>query len=97
MMKIKKFVAPDIRRAIKMVRDEQGPDAVIISNKRVDGGVEIVAAIDYDESQLSQFESEQAEAPASTRTNKGPKEDYINEYLNHPELGDPEVGVGDCR
>ena len=40
MMKIKKFVAPDIRRAIKMVRDEQGPDAVIISNKRVDGGVE---------------------------------------------------------
>ena len=95
MMKIKKFVAPDIRRAIKMVRDEQGPDAVIISNKRVDGGVEIVAAIDYDESQLSQLENEQAEAPASIRTNKGPKEDYIDDYLNHPELDDPEVGVGD--
>jgi flagellar biosynthesis protein FlhF len=48
-MKIKKFVAPDIRRAIRMVREEQGPDAVILSNRRVDGGVEIVSAIDYDE------------------------------------------------
>jgi flagellar biosynthesis protein FlhF len=57
-MKIKKFIAPDIRRAIRMVRDEQGPDAVIISNKRVDGGVEIIAAIDYDENLLSQFDNE---------------------------------------
>jgi flagellar biosynthesis protein FlhF len=48
-MKIKKFVAPDIRRAIRMVREEQGPDAVILSNRRVEGGVEIVSAIDYDE------------------------------------------------
>ena len=48
-MKIKKFIAPDIRRAIKMVRDEQGPDAVIISNRRVEGGVEIISAADYDE------------------------------------------------
>jgi flagellar biosynthesis protein FlhF len=48
-MKIKKFVAPDIRRAIRMVREEQGPDAVILSNRRVDGGVEIVSAVDYDE------------------------------------------------
>lgn len=48
-MKIKKFVAPDIRRAIRMVREEQGPDAVILSNRRVAGGVEIVSAVDYDE------------------------------------------------
>jgi flagellar biosynthesis protein FlhF len=48
-MKIKKFVAPDIRRAIRMVREEQGPDAVILSNRRVEGGVEIVSAVDYDE------------------------------------------------
>ena len=32
-----------------MVREEQGPDAVILSNRRVDGGVEIVSAVDYDE------------------------------------------------
>lgn len=32
-----------------MVREEQGPDAVILSNRRVNDGVEIVSAIDYDE------------------------------------------------
>lgn len=52
-MKIKRFFAPDIRQAMRLVREEQGPDAVILSNRRVDGGVEIVAAIDYDERLLS--------------------------------------------
>jgi len=47
-MKIKRYFAPDIRQAIRKVRDEQGPDAVILSNRKVDGGVEIVAAVDYD-------------------------------------------------
>jgi len=51
-MKIKRYFAPDIRQAIRKVRDEQGPDAVILSNQRVNGGIEIVAAIDYDESLL---------------------------------------------
>jgi flagellar biosynthesis GTPase FlhF len=47
-MKIKRFFAPDMRQAIRMVRDEQGPDAVILSTRNTGGGVEIVAAIDYD-------------------------------------------------
>ena len=67
-MKIKKFIAPDIRRAIKMVRDEQGPDAIIISNRRVNGGVEIVSAIDYDESLLNQTRDE-PEAAADSIVN----------------------------
>jgi len=49
-MKIKRYFAKDVRTAIQMVRDDQGPDAVIMSNTKVDGGVEIVAAIEYDES-----------------------------------------------
>ena len=56
-MKVKTFFAPDIRQAIRMVREEQGPDAVIISNRRVDGGVEIVSATDYDEKLFNQFKS----------------------------------------
>lgn len=47
-MKIKRYFAADMRQAIRMVRDEQGPDAVILSNRRVDGGIELVAAVDYD-------------------------------------------------
>lgn len=48
-MKIKRFVAPDMRTAFAMVRQEQGPDAVILSNRVIDEGVEIVAATNYDE------------------------------------------------
>ncbi|MCF6202559.1 MAG: flagellar biosynthesis protein FlhF [Methylococcaceae bacterium] len=48
-MKIKRFVAKDIRQAMRMVKEELGADAVIMSNKSVDEGVEIVAARDFDE------------------------------------------------
>jgi flagellar biosynthesis protein FlhF len=51
-MKIKRFQAADVRQAIREVREVLGPDAVILSNTRVDGGVEIVAATDYDENQF---------------------------------------------
>ena len=34
---------------LRRVREEQGPDAVILSNRRVDAGIEVVTAIDYDE------------------------------------------------
>ncbi|MGO4702133.1 flagellar biosynthesis protein FlhF [Dyella sp. 2RAB6] len=49
-MKIKRFVAADMRQAMREVREEQGPDAVILSTRRLDEGVEIIAAVDYDES-----------------------------------------------
>ncbi len=48
-MKIKRFFAVDARQAMKQVKEELGEDAVILSNKRVSGGVELVAAIDYEE------------------------------------------------
>ncbi len=47
-MKIKRFVAKTMREAIRQVREEQGPDAVILSNRRIPGGIEVVAATDYD-------------------------------------------------
>lgn len=50
-MKIKHYRAPDMRQALRQVRDAQGPDAVILSSRRITGGVEVVAAVDYDEEQ----------------------------------------------
>jgi flagellar biosynthesis protein FlhF len=47
-MKIKRFFAKDMRTALKEVKEELGPDAVIMSNKKLADGVEIVAAIDND-------------------------------------------------
>ncbi|MER2492119.1 flagellar biosynthesis protein FlhF [Catenovulum sediminis] len=45
-MKIKRFVAKDIRSALNQVKATLGPDAVIMSNTKVAEGIEIVAAID---------------------------------------------------
>lgn len=47
-MKIKRFLAADLRTAFRMVREEHGPDAVILSNRRTEAGVEVVAASHYD-------------------------------------------------
>jgi len=49
-MKIKRFTAPDMRQAMCLVREDQGPEAVILSTRRIAGGIEVIAAIDYDES-----------------------------------------------
>lgn len=38
-----------------MVRNAHGPDAVILSSDTVDGGVEIIAAIDYDQSLVTRM------------------------------------------
>ncbi len=42
----RRFVAPDMSRALKAVRDALGPDAIILSNQRVADGVEIVATLE---------------------------------------------------
>lgn len=47
-MKIKRFLAKDMRTALAQVKETLGSDAVIMSNKKVTGGIEIVAAVDYD-------------------------------------------------
>ena len=57
-MKIKRFTGSDMRQAIKHVRDALGADAVILSNQVTADGVEVVAAIDYDESLLGKTEKE---------------------------------------
>ncbi len=54
-MNIKRFIAPDMRRAIQQVRSEHGPDAVILSSRSTDGGVEIIAAVDYDQDLLARM------------------------------------------
>ncbi len=62
-MKIKRYFAADMRHAMKIVRKELGADAVILSNRKVNGGVELMAAIDYDIEVINQMaEDSSAEA-----------------------------------
>ena len=48
-MKIKRYAAASMREALSQVRAEQGPDAVILSSRRGEAGIEVIAAVDYDE------------------------------------------------
>ncbi|MFO2464850.1 flagellar biosynthesis protein FlhF [Pseudomonas sp. 15FMM2] len=52
-MQVKRFFAADMRQAMKLVRDELGADAAIIGNRRIAGGVELTAALDYTPSALA--------------------------------------------
>lgn len=64
-MKIKRFVAADMRTAMNLVRKEHGPDAVILSNRRIEEGVEIVAAAHYDETAVQQALEASRPAPVA--------------------------------
>ena len=77
-MKIKRFFAATMRAAINQVRAELGPDAVIVSSKRAEGGIEIIAAVDYDETLAQQTLAAHArpasvEPPAATATLQAPE------------------------
>ena len=67
-MKIKRFVAADMRTAMNLVRKEHGPDAVILSNRRIEEGVEIVAAAHYDETAVQRaLEAARPAPPAAPK------------------------------
>ena len=61
-MKIKRFFAKDMRTALAEVKETLGADAVIMSNKKVSGGVEIVAAMDGEQTKITD------NAPQAKRT-----------------------------
>ena len=81
-MQVKRFFAADMRQAMKLVRDELGADAAIIGNRRIAGGVELTAALDY---------TPQALAPRVLMVNEGMQAQATGaEQINHAlvQLGD---------
>jgi flagellar biosynthesis protein FlhF len=47
-MKMKRYMAADMRSALRAIREEQGPDAVILSSRPTSNGVEVCAAVDLE-------------------------------------------------
>ena len=83
-MKIKRFFAKDMRAALAEVKEVLGPDAVIMSNKKVTGGIEIVAAVDFSESKPAVPEAAADKIPltnkipATNKTSRQLSEDSVN-------------------
>jgi flagellar biosynthesis protein FlhF len=61
-MKIKRYTAVSMRAALSQVRAEQGPDAVILSSRRGADGIEVIAAVDYDEALFAEANRQRAPA-----------------------------------
>ena len=45
-MRVERFLADDMRQAMSRVREKFGSDALILSNRRINGQTEIIAAAD---------------------------------------------------
>ena len=65
-MRIKRTFAATMREALQIVKEEQGADAVILGNKKVPGGIELISAIDFDQQTFNNSKSE-AELNAVSR------------------------------
>lgn len=74
---IKKFHAATTRDALRQVRDALGANAIILSNRQADGGVEIIAVADLDVSALAEkaepVSPRNGAKPAATQTTPRPE------------------------
>ena len=73
-MNVKKFTAATSREALRKVRDALGPDAVILSNRPVDGVVEILALDNDDVASLA------APAPGTDMAQPQPRLDHLHAF-----------------
>ena len=80
---MKRYFAADSRQALRELRDDQGPDAVILSNRRVNGGVEIIAALDYDEAMINSSLGNPATMSSAAGTSQNPSHDNEQEYRQY--------------
>ncbi|MBU2869939.1 flagellar biosynthesis protein FlhF [Colwellia sp. E2M01] len=81
-MKIRRFVAKDMRTALAEIKNELGVDAVIMSNKKIPEGVELMAAVDYNQS-----------VPTAQLANK-PIQSANNTANEHREISNDVVSLG---
>src|SRR5262245_60361140 len=63
-MKIKTYTARDMRTALRLVREEQGPDAVILATRTGVQGVEVEVAVDTSAADALQAQRREAAAQA---------------------------------
>lgn len=63
-MKIRTFSARDMKNALRQVRDEVGPDAVILSTRHLERGVEVTVALEPEQVLLAELPVAQQAAPS---------------------------------
>ena len=87
-MKVRRFVGKDSRSTMAQVRLEMGPDAVILSNKKVDGQVELLVALNLEDARADTDPAMSSEAAAST---------VLENTANSPTLIELQKELGNLR
>jgi flagellar biosynthesis protein FlhF len=64
-MKIVRHIAPDMRQAMRSIREQLGEEAVILSSRRIPEGVEVTAAVDFDAASLQSATNTTVATPAA--------------------------------
>lgn len=92
-MNVKKFRAANTREALRQVRDALGADAIILSNRAVDGMIEIMAVANMDMASLAT--PVLASAPVISQPKPRYEEPPSPRYQEQrPEARYPETGYG---
>ncbi|WP_199065407.1 flagellar biosynthesis protein FlhF [Chitinimonas sp. BJB300] len=103
---MKKFHGASTREVLKQVRDELGPDALILSNRQLpDGYIEIMAVADTEVSMLTQPPARPAGKPMAAAKPAAPPAKPVasavramqRTYALPPELDDDEPTLEDVR
>ncbi len=84
-MSIKRFVAADMRRAMELVKQEMGPDAIILSSNRIKEGVEIVTSDDANYQSVADprsLPSAFSKTTAKATVSKVPMKESFDRHLN---------------
>jgi flagellar biosynthesis protein FlhF len=96
-MKIKRFQARNMREAMNRVRQELSGDAVILESRRLADGVEVVAAVDYDETPAQQtlraVQAAEPPPPAAPRPQYAPSPVAASPWSPSPRSGDSELAA----
>lgn len=91
-MQIKRFIEPDMRKAMRRVRKTLGPDAVILETNETADGIEISAAVDYDP---AEYERDRAARAAATATADWQIES-TRDWLQERAAESPTIDSGDA-
>jgi len=94
-VKIRRFVGKDMRSALAQIKEELGVDAVIMSNKKIPEGVELMAAVDYSQSAPVSAPSPQVNPSTVNENNREIQNDTVNiQSAEATNIAVPEAQVG---
>ena len=102
-MKVKRYFAQNMRSALDMIKQEQGPDVLILSNRKVDGGVELITADEITEQEAEQLAARTearrrpavADVPAAAPASPAAREDAAP--VAPPEMPAPDTDIPPTR